>query len=105
MGYEYAFVFSLPLPALQVDQLQHCLQSTPSWRLVQAVSIEANYVLRYTYLPAGSSAWDEDFLLEVSSQQVYLVLHTATADQTTQVLTWLAHCAATLGLVGALVEL
>jgi hypothetical protein len=90
MGYEYGVVFSLPLQTPQLDQLRHCLQT---------------YLLRYAYLPAGTSAWPEDFLLEVSNQRIYLLLHTATADQTTRVLAWLEHCAATLGLAGALVEL
>jgi hypothetical protein len=105
MGYEYGVVFSLPLQAPQLDQLRHCLQTTHSWRLVQATLVEATYLMRYAYLPAGTSAWPEDFLLEVSNQRIYLLLHTATADQTTRVLAWLEHCAATLGLAGALVEL
>jgi hypothetical protein len=105
MGYEYGFVFSLPLQTLQLKQLLYCLQTTHSWRLVQAMPVETSYLLRYAYLAAGPLAWDEDFLLEVSSHRIYLLLHTATADQTARVLTWLQQCVATLGLAGALAEL
>ena len=105
MGYEYGFVFSLPLQAPQLEQLLHCLQTTHSWRLMQAIPGETSSLLRYAYHAAGPLAWGEDFLLEVSSQQVYLLLHTATADQTVRVLIWLQQGLASLGLAGTLAEL
>jgi hypothetical protein len=105
MGYEYRFVFSSPLPAPQVNQLLHWLHTSSTWRLVQAISVETGYLLRYAYLPAGPLAWGEEFWLEVSSQHVYLLLHAPAADQLARVLPWLQQCAATLGLAGALVEL
>jgi hypothetical protein len=63
------------------------------------------YLVRYAYLASGPAAWDEDFLVEVSSQQLYLLLHTAPADQMTRILTWLEQGATALGLVGNLAEL
>jgi hypothetical protein len=62
-------------------------------------------LVRYAYLASGPAAWDEDFLVEVSSQQLYLLLHMAPADHTTRVLTWLEQGASVLRLVGTLAEL
>jgi len=105
MGYEYTFIFSLPLQMPQQEQLLHYLKATSSWYLMAARPVEMPYLVRYAYLASGPAAWDEDFLVEVSSQQVYLLLHTAPADQTAWVLTWLEQGATALGLVGTLAEL
>jgi hypothetical protein len=105
MGYEYDFIFSLPIQAPQLEQLRHCLQTTHPWRMMQPMPGETSSLLHYAYLAADPLAWGEDFLLEVSSQQIYLLLHTATADQTARVLTWLQQSVASLGLAGMLAEL
>jgi hypothetical protein len=105
MGYEYGFVFSLPLQTLQLEDLLHDLKTAPPYPLLSAATGDAYHVVRYAYAASGPLAWDEDFLVEVASQQVYLLLHTATADQTARVLTWLQQSAAKLGLAGSVVEL
>jgi len=105
MGCEYTFIFSLPLQLPQQEQLLHYLKATSSWHLMSARPGQMPSLVRYAYLASGPSAWDEDFLVEVSSQQLYLLLHTAPADQTTRVLTWLEQGANARGLVGTLAEL
>jgi hypothetical protein len=105
MGYEYTFIFSLPLQMPQQEQLLYYLKANSSWHLMPARPAQIPYLVRYAYLASGPAAWDEDFLIEVSSQQVYLLLHTAPADQTARVLTWLEQGATALGLVGTLAEL
>ena len=105
MGYEYGFVFSLPLQTPQLKELLHCLKTAHPWLLLSAAPEDTNNVVRYAYAASGPLAWDEDFLVEVASQQVYLLLHTTTADQMQRALTWLQQSVAELGLVGSLVEL
>jgi hypothetical protein len=105
MGYEYGFVFSLPLQPPQLAELLHELKTAHPWLLLSAALGDISEVVRYAYAASGPLAWDEDFLVEVARQQVYLLLHTATADQTAQVLMWLQQSAAKLGLAGALIEL
>lgn len=104
MGYEYAFVFTSPLDSPQVTRLFHCLQTNHPWLLVQAEQQTVSWLLRYAYAASGPISWDEDFLLEVSSLQVYLLLHTATGNQEADILTWFQQCAAMLGLAGTLAE-
>lgn len=89
----------------QQEQLLHYLKATSSWHLRPARLGQVPYLVRYAYLASGPAAWDEDFLVEISSQQLYLLLHTAPADQTARVLTWLEQGAIALGLVGTLAEL
>jgi hypothetical protein len=105
MGYEYAFVFNSPLDSPQVARLFHRLQTIHPWFLIQAEEQMVSCLLRYAYAASGPISWDEDFLLEVSSHEVYLLLHTATGDQEANVLTWLQQCTAILGLTGTLAEL
>jgi hypothetical protein len=105
MGYEYGFVFSLPLQPPQLEELLHYLKTAHPWLLLSAALKDASDVVRYAYAASGPLAWDEDFLVTVDSQQVYLLLHTATVDQTARVLTWLRQGAAELGLAGSVVEL
>lgn len=105
MGYEYAFVFNSPLDSPQVARLFHRLQTIHPWLLVQAEEQMVSCLLRYAYAASGPISWDEDFLLKISSQEVYLLLHTATRDQEANVLTWLQQCIARLELAGALAEL
>lgn len=85
--------------------LLHHLKTAHSWLLLSPAPLQTSTVVRYAYASAGPLAWDEDFLVEVSSQQVYLLLHTATADQTARVLAWLQQGTAKLGLAGSLTEL
>lgn len=105
MDYEYGFVSSLPLQTLQQEELLHYLKTAHPWLLLSAAPGYTSEVVRYAYVASGPLAWGEDFLVAVASQQVYLLLHTATADQTPRVLTWLQQSAAELGLAGSLVEL
>jgi hypothetical protein len=105
MGYEYGFVFSLPLQPPQLEELLHKLKTVHPWLLLSTAPAEASDVIRYAYAASGPLDWSEDFLVTVASQQVYLLLHTATADQTARVLTWLRQGAAELGLAGSVVEL
>ena len=105
MGYEYAFVFDLPLESTQVARLFHRLQTIHPWLLVQAEEQMESCLLRYAYAASGPISWEEDFLLKVSSQEAYLLLHTGTGDQETNVLTWLQQCTTMLELAGTLAEL
>lgn len=105
MGYEYGFVFNLPLQNLQLEELLRHLKTAHLWLLLSAALGDVRYTIRYAYAASGSPAWNEDFLVEVTTQQVYLLLHTATVDQTARVLTWLQQGVAELGLAGSVVEL
>ncbi len=105
MGYEYGFVFTTPLSLPQLEELTHNLQLTHSWFLVQIEQQASGYQLRYAYTASGPLSWDEDFLLLVSEQQLYVLLHTATASQESGVLAWIQECTATLGPAGTLSEL
>lgn len=104
MGYEYTFVFSSPLDSPLVAGLFHHLQTSHPWLLVQAEQQGGSSLLRYAYAASGPISWEEDFLLEVSSQEIYVLLHTATGDQKADVLTWLQQGIAILGLTGTLAE-
>ena len=104
MGYECAFVFTSPLDSPQVARLFHHLQTSHPWLLVQAEQPGGSGLLRYAYAASGPLSWEEDFLLEVSSQKVYVLLHTATGDPKANVLTWLQQGIAILGLTGTLDE-
>ena len=97
MGYEYGFVFSLPLQTSQLEDLLHYLKTAHPYYLVSAAPGDTNYVVRYAYATSGPLAWEEDFLVAVASQQAYLLLHTATADQTARVLAWLQQGALSSG--------
>jgi hypothetical protein len=105
MGYEYAFVFSSPLEWPQVASLFNRLQTIHPWLLMQAEQQTAGYLLRYAYTDSEPTSWDEDFLLEVSSQQVYLLLHTSTGNQLGNILAWLQQNTAMFRLTGTLTEL
>ena len=89
MGYEYGFVFTSPLQPPEVAQLVYQLKTAHSWLLVQVAQQARSGLLRYAYGASGPIAWDEDFLLEVSEQAIYVLLHTATAGQAASVLAWL----------------
>lgn len=105
MGYEYAFVFNSPLDSSQVARLFNRLQTIHPWLLVQAEEQIVSCLLRYAYAASGPISWEEDLLLKISSQEVYLLLHTATREQEANVLSWLQQCTAMLELAGTLAEL
>jgi hypothetical protein len=104
MGYEYRVVFTPSLGPPQVMQLLQQLQTAHSWLLVQVVQENGHHLLGYAYAASGPIAWDEDFLLEVSPEALYVLLHSATRNQEASVLAWLQDCVATLGLIGTLAE-
>jgi hypothetical protein len=104
MGYEYRVVFTPSLGPPQVVQLLQQLQTAHPWLLVQVEQENGRYLLRYAYAASGPIAWDEDFLVEVSTQALYVLLHSAAGNQETSVLGWLQDCVATLGLRGTLAE-
>jgi hypothetical protein len=105
MGYEYGFVFTAPLDSRQLADLLYHLQTVHSWLLLPATPSASHYLLRYAYTASGPVSWDEDFLVQVSAHELYVLLHTATANQEATVLSWLQEEVATLGLTGTLTEL
>ena len=105
MGYEYGFVFTAPLDSEQLADLLYHLQTVHSWLLLPATPSASHYLLRYAYTASGPASWDEDFLVQVSAHELYVLLHTATANQEATVLAWLQEEVATLGLTGTLAEL
>ncbi len=105
MGYEYGFVFTTPLDSRQLADLLHHLQTVHAWLLLPVLPSASRYLLRYAYAAPGPVSWDEDFLVQVSAHGLYLLLHTATANQEATVLAWLQEQVTTLRLTGILAEL
>ena len=61
MGYEYGFVFSLPLQTPQPEELLHYLKTAHPWLLLSAALGDTSDVVRYAYAASGPLAWDEIF--------------------------------------------
>lgn len=105
MGYEYGFVFTEPLDSRQIADLFHQLQTAHSWLVLPATPSASRYFLRYAYDASGPVSWDEDFLVQVSAHELYVLLHGGTAKQEAAVLAWLQEEVAKLGFTGILAEL
>lgn len=104
MGFEQESIFtpSLGLPARQ--RLLTCLKQPQTWPLLRAEQDGQTYVLHYAYAAGVAPAWEEDFLLSLSPQKLYVLLHTAPGEQAPAVLAWLRRCLRTSGLATATFE-
>jgi len=98
MGFEHGLSFTPPLDSSTLARLLTHLKSPQVWPLVRAEQHGETYVLRYTHSAGVPPVWEEDFLVDVSDQKLYLLLHTAKGDQEQAVLGWLHHCLHTSGL-------
>ena len=76
-----------------LERLLTRLKLPPSWSLLRAEQEGPPHVLRYAYAGEVSPGWEEDFLLCLSHQKLYLLLllHCPTAEQEQTVLAWLQH--------------
>ena len=101
MGFEHESSFTPPLDAPAMERLLTCLKRPPAWPLLRAGQDGQTHVLRYAYAAGVPPVWEEDFLLCLSNQKLYLLLHTATGQQEPAVLAWLQHCLHTSGLATA----
>ena len=101
MGFEHGLSFE---PALNSSTLQHllsCLKSPSTWLLIQAEQKEESHLLSYAYGVGTPLIWEEDFLVDLSDQKIYLLIHTATGEQEQAVLAWLQRCLHSSGLFKA----
>lgn len=96
MGFEHGVPFTPPLDSSCLERLLTCLQSPQVWPLVRTEQHGATHVLRYAHSAEVSPVWEEDFLVEVSEQRLYLLQHTATQEQA--VLSWVQRCLHTSGM-------
>ena len=48
--------------------------------------------MSYVFAAEKLPDWEEDFLVNLSAQKLYLLLHSATNEQEQAVLTWLQSC-------------
>ncbi len=101
MGFEHGLSFTPPLDSPTLERLLTCLKSPPTWPLVRAEQDEKTNVLRYAHAAGVPPVWGEDFLVDLSNQKLYLLLHTASGEQEQAVLVWLQHCLHTSGLFRA----
>ena len=101
MGFEHESSFTPPLDAPALERLLTCLKRPPAGSLLRAEQNGQTHVLRYAYAAGVLPVWGEDFLLCLSNQKLYLLLHTATGQQSPIVLTWLQHCLHISGLATA----
>jgi hypothetical protein len=106
MGFEHGLYFAPPLDSPTLERLLTCFKSPPTWPLVQAEQDGKTCVLHYAHAAEMLPVWEEDFLIDLSDQKLYLLLHTATSEQEKAVLEWIQHCLHASGLLkGALQEL
>jgi len=56
--------------------------------------------MSYVFAAEKLPDWEEDFLVNLSAQKLYLLLHSATNEQEQAVLTWLQSCLHASGLFG-----
>lgn len=98
MGFEHGFSFTPPLDSSTLACLLTHLKGPQVWPLVRAERAGGTCVLRYAHSTGVPPVWGEDFLVGVSNQKIYLLLHTATGEQEQAVLGWLHYCLHTSGL-------
>jgi len=84
-----------------MQRLLTCLKRPPTWPLLRAEQDGQTHVLRYAYADGVLPVWEEDFLLCLTNQKLYLLLHTATGEQEPEVLAWLQDCLHTSSLATA----
>jgi len=90
MGFEHGASFTPPLGSPSLERLLACLTSPAVWPLVRAEQHGERHVMRYAYSAEVPPVWEEDFLVEVSNQRLYLLQHTAAEGQA--VLSWIHRC-------------
>ena len=101
MGFEQVSSFTPPLDSLTLEHLLTCLKRPPTWPLLRAEQDGQTHVLRYAYAAGVPPVWEEDFLLCLSHQKLYVLQHTATGEQGLALVAWLQHCLHTSGLATA----
>lgn len=105
MGYEYESSFTPPLDSRSLERLLTALKQPSIWPLLRIEQDGQTHILHYAYAAGVPSAWEEDFLLYLSPQKLYVLLHTAPAEQAPAVLAWLQGCLPANGLATAFEEL
>ena len=100
MGHEHEASFQSPLDFPTLERLLTLLKRPSAWQLLGAEQEGQTHVLRYAYVPGVPPMWGEDFLVYLSDQKLYVLLHTATGKQEQAVLGWLKDCLHTSGLFG-----
>lgn len=103
MGYEYQVHFPTRLAPVQLKRLLLYLEQPHSWCVVHQEPQGEGARLRYAYRLRRPPDWDEDFLLDVSAQEIYLLLHAAT--HLSAVWTWLQQGLAAQGIAATLSDL
>ncbi|WP_019949530.1 hypothetical protein [Hymenobacter aerophilus] len=98
MGFEHELSFAPPLDFPTLQRLLTCLKRPPTWPLLRAEQDGQTHVLGYAYAAGVLPVWEEDFLLCLTNQKLYLLLHTVTGEQEQAVLAWLQDCLHTSGL-------
>lgn len=101
MGLEHESSFTPPLDFPALERLLTCLKRPPTWPLLRSGQDGQTHVLRYAYAAGVPPAWEEDFLLCLTNQKLYLLLHTAIGEQEQAVLAWLQDCLHTSGVAPA----
>ena len=93
MGFEHESAFTPPLDSPAMERLLTCLKRPLAWSLLRAGQDGPTHVLRFAYAAGVPPVWEEDFLLCLSHQKLYLLLllHYPTAEQEQTVLAWLQH--------------
>ena len=104
MGYEYELSFTPALDSRSLECLLTDLKQPPTWPLLRAEQDGQTHVLHYAYATGVPPAWEEDFLLCLSPQKLYVLLHTAPAEQAPAVVAWLQRCLLAGGLATAVFE-
>jgi hypothetical protein len=104
MGHEYESSFTPPLDSFSLERLLADLQQPPTWPLLRTEQDGQTHVLHYAYAAGVPPAWEEDFLLYLSPQKLYVLLHTAPGEQAPAVLAWLQRCLPANGLATAAFE-
>ena len=89
------------LDSLTLEHLLTCLKRPPTWLLLRAEQNGQTHVLRYAYATGVPPVWEEDLLLCLSHQKLYVLQHTATEEQGQALLAWLQDCLHTSGLATA----
>ena len=100
MGFEQELSFASLLDSPTLERLLACVKIPPTWRLVRAEQEGETHILRYVLDAGKIPKWEQDFLVYLSEQKLYVLVHSATGDQEEEVLGWLQKCLHTSGLFG-----
>lgn len=80
MGFEHELSFTPPLDFPTLERLVTCLKNPPNRPLVRADEDRETHLLHYAHAAGAPPVWEEDFLVDLSNQKLYLLLHTATGE-------------------------